>query len=443
MPLTPSALEAIIAAALAALGPDAERHNVPWKGGERLSSVISMETGHPLLSIRNHRYAPHLREAPDYEDIKSDPNSAASQDRIAEILRGTEGFEELRKNLAEEGQNEPGMVTHKGILVNGHRRCVAMRDNGQTHINLIVLPSDASEKDIDLLEVMLQARKDHKARYPFSSRLLQARELATTYGFSNEQIALKLGDAASSEPAELRRGAKKVSLAFLQLITLEEIRTRSGGRISLTAFDDKIQTITDIVDAYESLKTTDPVGASRVREQRILGALGEGVFYRHIRSVNKDPKSKYLATAVEDDDVLNDLLVALRAEAPPAPAAPVVHAFFGGGAPATAASNLSPLVDALARSHGTDTIEVGGKSFDRQIVVGRVQAAFAEGDRELQADEQRANRQPKQLVEDATLNLGSALTDWIAAPSDAIEMRAALADLDRAVAALKRAVGAK
>ena len=47
------------------------------------------------------------------------------------IAERTEGFEDLKANLGEVGQNDVGVVTRRGVLVNANTRAVALRDLGK------------------------------------------------------------------------------------------------------------------------------------------------------------------------------------------------------------------------------------------------------------------------------------------------------------------------
>lgn len=76
--------------------------------------------------------------------------------------------------LARERQREPLLITSAGIVVNGNRRLAAMRElyyqnsevnSSFSHIDAMVLPSDANEEEIIDIEASLQAKPETKMDY--------------------------------------------------------------------------------------------------------------------------------------------------------------------------------------------------------------------------------------------------------------------------------------
>lgn len=67
--------------------------------------------------------------------------------------------------LEKEGQREPILITASGVVVNGNRRLAAMRELGMTHLNVMVLPADATADEIVDIEASLQGRPETKLDY--------------------------------------------------------------------------------------------------------------------------------------------------------------------------------------------------------------------------------------------------------------------------------------
>ncbi|HCT4484475.1 TPA: ParB/RepB/Spo0J family partition protein [Pseudomonas aeruginosa] len=67
--------------------------------------------------------------------------------------------------LEKEGQREPILITASGVVVNGNRRLSAMRELGMTHLDVMVLPPDASIEEIVDIEASLQGRPETKLDY--------------------------------------------------------------------------------------------------------------------------------------------------------------------------------------------------------------------------------------------------------------------------------------
>lgn len=110
---------------------------------------------------------------------------------------GTTSVMPIAKVLEEGKQTEPVLITSSGLVVNGNRRLAAMRElyaagDGKyaefTHINCMVLPASASDKEIKEIEVRLQMQPETKLAYTWVNEALTIKDLMQS-GFTREQIA--------------------------------------------------------------------------------------------------------------------------------------------------------------------------------------------------------------------------------------------------------------
>jgi hypothetical protein len=155
--------QAIVEAlAEAANNPDVERIQLPWRGSQIKATVVRLPLDAVVLNPRSHRIRSQLESSRDAAAVKSAPFEDSAQRLITEILRGTEKFDDLKANLKDVGQNEPGVVSVNGLLVNANTRCVALRDINARDIRVAVLPEDATDADIDRLELNLQMVRDFR-----------------------------------------------------------------------------------------------------------------------------------------------------------------------------------------------------------------------------------------------------------------------------------------
>lgn len=69
------------------------------------------------------------------------------------------------KVLEGEGQTDPLLATASGVMVNGNRRLAALREIGKTHVDLMILPADATAEDILDIEASLQGKPETKLDY--------------------------------------------------------------------------------------------------------------------------------------------------------------------------------------------------------------------------------------------------------------------------------------
>ena len=93
-------------------------------------SVISIDAHELLLNHRSHRVRSQLQDDPQWEELKHDPQGEAAQEIIAGHIReGQEYFEPLQQSLRRDGQKNPGIVTHDGVIINGNTRAVVIRES--------------------------------------------------------------------------------------------------------------------------------------------------------------------------------------------------------------------------------------------------------------------------------------------------------------------------
>lgn len=109
---------------------------------------------------------------------------------------GTTSIMPIAKVLEEGKQTEPILITSSGVVVNGNRRLAAMRElyaagDGKyaefTHINCMVLPASASDKEIKEIEVRLQMQPETKLAYTWVNEALTIKDLMQS-GFTREEI---------------------------------------------------------------------------------------------------------------------------------------------------------------------------------------------------------------------------------------------------------------
>lgn len=79
-------------------------------------------------------------------------------------------------------QRQPLLLTSDGVVLNGNRRLAAMRDLFEhnagsyasfSHIDAVILPTEATEKDLELLEAELQMAPEMKLEYGWVERRMK------------------------------------------------------------------------------------------------------------------------------------------------------------------------------------------------------------------------------------------------------------------------------
>lgn len=397
------------------------RTEVPWKSSKHLCSIIEASLDTAVLNPKSHRIRSELESHEHAAQIHADPFSEESQGLIADILRDTDGFEALKENLDDEGQNDPGVITELGLLVNANTRAVALRDLGETHIKVALLPSDAGEKEIAQLELRLQMQRDLKQEYTFTNELLFVDDLISNFEYTNEQVA-KL----------IRRDERDVEQFTRLLALVREIQRRSGGKIPLKFFDDeREQLLKDLDQTYEKLKEQDSSAAVRLRDMRILGIL-VGSHYRDLRLADQYFAEEYLAEALADnEEVGRGVAQVLQPKAPEGDDEEVagVDELLGedgasGDGDGDGELDIAALGDLLAKTHDADVVELpgddGAQEVDRDQVKAAVFEAIAEAAGEAKADKKKEKglSNPIQRLKDARQTLRKARGEYRAVAGD-------------------------
>ncbi|ARZ69297.1 hypothetical protein SMD11_3672 [Streptomyces albireticuli] len=221
---------------------------------------------HRIRAQRSHK--PELDAA-----LDKDPWSAESQDYLKFLLQAEPAnpdrrdvdFDKLKDSLKEFGQNDPGLVTHHGVLVNGNTRAAALREIGAQSMRVGVLPESFTWADINAVELALQLRKDHRRDYSYINRLLAMEEQAS------------LGRTPDAIAKDFRIRTATYHQERWILGTVRELieRSKSGGgaALRLVDFEDDQEKLKELHRSYEKLAVVDRDQAEVLKEMRLVAIL--------------------------------------------------------------------------------------------------------------------------------------------------------------------------
>jgi hypothetical protein len=282
---------------------DVERIPLPWQDTKgQVFPVIKMPLDHVVLNPGSHRIREQLESHPKRAIVQVSPFSDDGQAVISEILSKIEGFEDLKANLRDQGQQDAGVITRSAVLINANTRAVALRANDpHGYIRVAVLPKNADPKDIDKLELTLQMRRDFKQDYTFVNQLLFVEDLKAKLKYSDEDVAKAMNLAVSGDKTALRKGALQARQRTRLLAVIREIQQRSQNKIPLHFFNDVRVALEELDALYEDLKRTDPPAAVQMKEARILAIL-VGTQYRHIRSISATSAADKVVPYLQGND---------------------------------------------------------------------------------------------------------------------------------------------
>ncbi len=273
-----------------------ETLTVEWRGTPQHVQVIDVPLDALHYNPGTHRIRAQRSLDPSRDaDLTADPWSPESQDYLEYLLtvrpadpkRRDPDFEKLKENLGEYKQNEPGLITRDGILVNGNTRCVALRElKGATTMRVGVLPASCTWEDINAVELALQLRHDERREYSYINRLLAI----------EEQI-FQLNRDLSMVAKIFRTTTKACERDLWILAQLRELIKRSatvsGMSLRLMDLEQSQEKLSELYRAYheEAVKSKDR--AELLKESR-LAAIVLDFAKTSIRFIDTDFQGRYL-----------------------------------------------------------------------------------------------------------------------------------------------------
>ena len=286
--------------------PEGERLPGIGDGGSITCPVISIRVNEVALNPNSHRIKAQLHDEPEWQKFKNDPYSEEAQMLIRRTVRAArepEAFAELQHSLRTEGQDYPGVITHKGVLINANTRAVAIgefEDPDKRLIRVAVLPPTVQEDQLALLELRLQMRKEMKAEYSLTNELLFVEELSER-GLTEKLIAKELR-ISSDNP---KKGEKEVQTRLRLLDLIREIQKIPTEPPKLTFFDTlKYEQFRELLRDRDALLATSPEEAERLLE-RFLLATAVGVTSVHsLRQLDDSFMDDYMYPQLEEDEEL-------------------------------------------------------------------------------------------------------------------------------------------
>ncbi|GAB1335836.1 hypothetical protein ACE1SV_24260 [Streptomyces sp. E-15] len=255
-------------------GGTRETVTVDWNGQQIHVDVIDLPLNDLYLNPGTHRIRAQRSHRPDQDrNLDKDPFGEAGQEYLRSLLQAKPSdpdlrdadFDKLKEDLDKFGQNEPGLVTHHGVLVNGNTRAVALRELGKQSMRVGVLPSSFTQADIDAVELALQLRQDKRRDYSYINRLIAMEEQAAM-GRTPEQIAKEF---------RIRTATYHQERWILSTIKELNDRSASGGGVALRLVDweGAQERLKELQRLYAKLETLDRDQAEIVKERRLAAIL--------------------------------------------------------------------------------------------------------------------------------------------------------------------------
>ncbi|MEU9013039.1 hypothetical protein AB0D12_25420 [Streptomyces sp. NPDC048479] len=280
-------------------GGTRETVTVDWNGQPLHCEVIDCPVGAVYYNPGTHRIRAQRSHNPAKDEVLSkDPWGVESQEDYLPFLlqadpanpsRRDPDFDKLKEDLQKFGQNDPGLITHHGILVNGNTRAAALRELGQQTMRVGVLPESFIWADINAVELSLQLRRDHRRDYSYINRLLAM----------EEQAALGRSPEAIAKDFRIRASTYQQERWILSTIREQIDRSKSGGGIGLRLvdFEDHQEKLKELHRAHEKLAAVEPDGADVLKELR-MAAIVLGFAKTDVRHIDESFRERYLSRTI-------------------------------------------------------------------------------------------------------------------------------------------------
>ncbi|MGW6286588.1 transcriptional regulator [Streptomyces sp. NPDC055107] len=272
-----------------------ETLRIEWRGQPIQVEVIDM----PVKSLYYNPGTHRIRAQRTYDPVRDrgldeDAFSAESQDYLHHLLRALPSdpskrdpdFDVLLESLRGFKQNDPGLITRDGILVNGNTRRAALKDLAEPSIRVGVLPSSCTWDDINRVELALQLRKDHRRDYSYINRLLAI----------DEQLGL--GRTHADIAREFRTTTRACEQDQWVLTTLNDLVERSradDAQLRLLDFEDHQEKLKELHRRWVKESASSQEKAELMKESR-LTAIILGFSKTDVRLIEPDFTSRYLDT---------------------------------------------------------------------------------------------------------------------------------------------------
>jgi hypothetical protein len=265
---------------------------IEYRGVPRSLEVITISPEVPLLNPDNSRLRAQLSEHPQHSLVATDPTSPEAQKVLASILSSTEKFEDLKRQIVDFRQQEPGIVSRDGLLVNGNTRLAAIRALGLPGFDVAVLPADATGDDFFEIEMALQLRKLVHQDYTFTNELL----LVDSYlsRTQNEQATINAMQWK-------REGKKRLRLYQGYLALIQDIRSLNSN-LKYEFFDKRAEFVRNLHDEYNKLAEHSPLEAEKLKNTRLMG-LFLGLNKDEIRETDEYFLEDVILPEIEGDEL--------------------------------------------------------------------------------------------------------------------------------------------
>ncbi|MFF4451097.1 transcriptional regulator [Streptomyces goshikiensis] len=251
-----------------------ETVTVDWNGRPLHVGVIDM----PLRSLYYNPATHRIRAQRGHDPVRArgleeDPWRPESQEYLHRLLTAKPvnpeevdpDFEALVDSLKSVDQQEPGLITHEGILVNGNTRAAALRQLKRPSIRVGVLPPSFTWEDINAVELALQLRPDERRDYSYINRLIAMEE--------QELMGRDAADIARAFHVQLKTFKQERWILGVIRDMIDRSSTPEGSQLALSDFEGHQENLKELHRTFMKVAAASQERAEQVKENRIAAIL--------------------------------------------------------------------------------------------------------------------------------------------------------------------------
>ena len=270
--------------------------NIDFRGQSLDLPVVVIPPTVALLNHDNNRLTAQLMDHPKQALVQQNPLSPEAQEVVEALLAATLEFNQLKDEIKQVGQKDPGLITRDGLLINGNTRAVALRELNAEGMLVALLPEGILPSDIIALEVDLQMVKKTHQDYTFTNQLLLLDRLKSSYTNSAD-LAKRMN--------WLRNGAKKVAQSARMLSIINDVRALVPAHaFPYSFFDTKAEHLKNLDDEYQKLLASGDLEDAEQMKWSRLSAMLLGVAKDQVREIDEDFITDEVAKRIVDPTAL-------------------------------------------------------------------------------------------------------------------------------------------
>ncbi|TDP41825.1 transcriptional regulator [Nocardia ignorata] len=281
----------------------AETLTVEWRGMPIHVEVIDMPLNTLCYNPSTHRIRAQRSLDPGRDAaLANNPWKPESQDYLRHLLtiRPSEpdkrdpDYEALKASLREHKQNEPGLITREGVIVNGNTRCAALFElDPNANMRVGVLPASCTWQDINDIEISLQLRPDQRRDYSYINRLLAIEE-------QRINLNRELPVIAATFHTDVRSCERDLWVLAQLRDLIERSSNTDGPALRLMDLERSQEKLAELYRAYTKEAEKNKVSADLLKEAR-LAAIVLDFSKTDVRYISHDFQDRYLKKELSDE----------------------------------------------------------------------------------------------------------------------------------------------